>query len=279
MSFEGAFDSIEQASEKQIRAEQGDYIVDGLLYCGKCHTPKQVRVVILGFERTPMCLCKCAAERKQQEAEEEKRREFERRVKELRKAGFPESQMEQWTFESSDSPDSRYSAIAKRYVENFAQMRADGKGLLLFGDVGVGKTFLAACIVNALISQGIPCLMTNFARLTNTLGGMFEGKQEYIDKLNGFPLVMIDDLGAERDTEYVGEIVHNIIDSRCREGLPLIVTTNLTGEELANPRDMRKRRIYSRLLEMCIPVKFEGEDRRQAGLKENFGRYADVLGL
>ena len=79
MSFEGAFDSIERASEKQIRAEQGDYIVDGLLYCGKCHTPKQVRVVILGFERTPMCLCKCAAERKQQEAEEEKRREFERR--------------------------------------------------------------------------------------------------------------------------------------------------------------------------------------------------------
>ena len=279
MSFEGAFDSIERASEKQIRAEQGDYIVDGLLYCGKCHTPKQVRVVILGFERTPMCLCKCAAERKQQEAEEEKRREFERRVKELRKAGFPESQMEQWTFESSDSPDSRYSAIAKRYVENFAQMRADGKGLLLFGDVGVGKTFLAACIVNAVISQGIPCLMTNFARLTNTLGGMFEGKQEYIDNLNGFPLVVIDDLGAERDTEYVGEIVHNIIDSRCREGLPLIVTTNLTGEELANPRDMRKRRIYSRLLEMCIPVKFEGEDRRQMGLKENFGRYADVLGL
>ena len=166
-----------------------------------------------------------------------------------------------------------------RYVENFAQMRADGKGLLLFGDVGVGKTFLAACIVNALISQGIPCLMTNFARLTNTLGGMFEGKQEYIDNLNGFPLVVIDDLGAERDTEYVGEIVHNIIDSRCREGLPLIVTTNLTGEELANPRDMRKRRIYSRLLEMCIPVKFEGEDRRQMGLKENFGRYADVLGL
>lgn len=279
MGFVGAFDSIERASEKQIKAEQGDYIVDGLLYCGKCHTPKQARVVILGFERTPMCLCKCAAERKQREAEEEKRREFERRVKELRRAGFPESQMEQWTFENSDSPNSQYSLIAKRYVANFAQMRADGKGLLLFGDVGVGKTFLAACIVNALINQGVPCLMTNFARLTNTLSGMFEGKQEYIDKLNSFPLVVIDDLGAERDTEYVGEIVHNIIDSRCREGLPLIITTNLDGKELENPKDIRKRRIYSRLFEMCIPVKFEGEDRRQAGLKENFGRYADVLGL
>ncbi|MEY8381953.1 ATP-binding protein [Christensenellaceae bacterium 44-20] len=279
MGFVGAFDSIERASEKQIKAEQGDYIVDGLLYCGKCHTPKQARVVILGFERTPMCLCKCAAERKQREAEEEKRREFERRVKELRWAGFPESQMEQWTFENSDSPNSQYSLIAKRYVANFAQMRADGKGLLLFGDVGVGKTFLAACIVNALINQGVPCLMTNFARLTNTLSGMFEGKQEYIDKLNSFPLVVIDDLGAERDTEYVGEIVHNIIDSRCREGLPLIITTNLDGKELENPKDIRKRRVYSRLFEMCIPVKFGGEDRRQAGLKENFGRYADVLGL
>ena len=279
MSLEAGFDRIARASEEQIRIQEGDYQKNGLWYCGKCNTPKQVRLTILGKEKMPMCLCECAEKHREVKKQEEKQRDFDRRVKELRKAGFPEAQMEHWTFANSDSPDSKYSKIAKRYVENFENMCADGKGLLLLGGVGTGKTFLASCIVNALIDHGVPCLMTNFARLTNTLSGMYEGKQEYIDSLSSFPLVVIDDLGAERDTEYVGEIVHNIIDSRYREGLPLIVTTNLTGRELESPADIRKKRIYSRLFEMCIPVKFEGVDRRKNNLKQSYGKYMEVLGL
>lgn len=274
-----AFEAIERATTSQVAVEEGDYIKDGLLHCGKCNTPKQARVVLFGEVRTSYCLCKCATEKVQAKKEEEKRREFDEKVKRLRKMGFPEAQMEGWTFELDDQPDSRYSQIAKRYVDNFQRMRSDGRGLLLFGDVGVGKTFIAACIINALIDKGVPCMMTSFGRITNTLSGMFEGKQEYIDQMSDFTLLAIDDLGTERDTEYVGEIVYNIIDNRYREGLPLIVTTNLSAQDLKSPTDIRKKRVYSRLLEMCIPIEVKGTDRRKQKLKNTYADYKDILGL
>lgn len=279
MGFREAFDGIERAAAQNIRAEQGDYEVDGLLYCGKCNTPKQVRVNVLGQERTPMCLCKCAAEQKEREEAERKRQEFEKRVKELRKSGFPDEEMLKWTFDKDDKTNQKLSTVAINYANNFKKMREDGKGLLLYGDVGVGKTFAAACIANALIDCGIPCLVTNFTRLVNTIGGMFDGKQEYIDRFNMFPLLVIDDLATERDSEFVSEIVYTIIDSRYRAGLPLIVTTNLTGAELENATNTKKKRIYSRLYEMCIPIKCEGEDRRKQRLKGDYAHYKDILGF
>jgi DNA replication protein DnaC len=167
----------------------------------------------------------------------------------------------------------------KRYVENFDEFRKQGKGLLLFGTVGTGKSFAAACIVNSLIDKGCPALMTNFGRIANTVSGMFEGKQEYYDSLNRFPLLALDDLSAERKTEYMQEIVFNVVDSRYRAKLPLIVTTNLTWQELANPQDITYQRIFSRLLEMCIPVKFEGSDKRIEGLKNSLAGARELLGL
>ena len=112
--------------------------------------------------------------------------------------------------------------------------------------------------------------MTNFARLTNVISGMYEGKQEYLDRLNEYDLMVIDDLASERNTEYMGEIVQNIIDSRYRSGLPLIITTNLTADELKHPADIRKERVYSRLFEMCIPIEVKYQDRRKNRLKAEY---------
>jgi len=77
----------------------------------------------------------------------------------------------------------------------------------------------------------------------------------------------------------MGEIVQNIIDSRYRSGKPLIVTTNLTGEELQNPADIRKQRTYSRLYEMCIPFCVKGNDRRQKKLRSDYAGVKNLLGL
>ena len=272
-------DGLERRAAENIKAEQGDYIVDGLLYCGKCQTPKQCRVTILDRERTPMCLCKCESEKLAKEEEERKRIEFEKRVKELRKIGFPESDMQNLTFANDDRPNEKISIVARNYVDNFSKMKADGKGLLLFGTVGTGKTYAAACIANALIDKGYSVLMTNFARIANTVQGLFEGKQDYYDSLNRFPLLILDDLSAERKTEYMQEIVFNVIDSRYRAGLPMIVTTNLSSEELKKPADISYQRTYSRLLEMCIPVKVEGKDRRREKLKDSFEEYKNILGI
>lgn len=270
---------IEQRANNSIKEEQGDYILNGLLHCHKCNTPKQCRVTLLGEEITPRCLCKCEVEKREREEAEQKRVEFARRVKEMRRAGFPDDEMQNWTFTADDRANERITNVALKYVEKFDTMRADGKGLLLYGTVGTGKTFAAACIANALIDKGYPCLVTNFARLINTISGMYDGKQEYIDGLNRFALLVIDDLASEADTEYRNEIIFNVIDSRYRAGLPMIITTNLTAAELKNSADIRKQRIYSRLFERCIPVEVKGSDRRRDKLKDDYKAYSDLLGL
>ena len=105
--------------------------------------------------------------------------------------------------------------------------------------------------------------MTNFALILNDLAATFEGKNEYISNLCRYPLLILDDFGMERGTEYGLEQVYNVIDSRYRSGKPLIVTTNLTLTELQNPQDTPHARIYDRLLEMCAPVCFSGENFRR----------------
>ena len=278
MGFKEAFDDIVGASEN-VRAE-GDYIgEDGFLYCGKCHTPKQGEFKMPWGTIRPYFLCECMTAKRDREEEERKKRERMETIKALRMAGFAEAEMRQWTFDTDDCANERVSAVSKNYAELFSKMKTIGKGLLFFGDVGTGKTFAAACIVNALIDKGYPCLMTNFTTLINTISGMYTGKQEYIDKLNRYDLLVIDDLAAERNTEYANEIVYNVIDARYRAGLPLIITTNLTSEELKKPKETQKKRIYSRLLEMCFPVEVQGGDRRRKKCSEDFDMYKDMLGL
>lgn len=280
MDISNTINGIERMAAENIKAEQGDYIGDdGLLYCGKCQTKKQTKVNILGVDRFPMCLCKCEAEKREREEAERKRLEFLKHIKDLRRTGFPESKMQEWTFANDDGGNEKISRVAKNYAENFDKMRADGKGLLFFGTVGTGKTYTAACIANALIDKGVPVLMTNFARIANTVQGLFEGKQAYYDSFNRYPLLILDDLSAERKTEYMQEIVFNVIDSRYRAGLPLIVTTNLTGDELKHPADVTNQRTYSRLLEMCLPIEVTGTDRRREKLKEDFAEYKELLGI
>ena len=99
--------------------------------------------------------------------------------------------------------------------------------------------------------------MTNFALILNDLAASFENRNEYISRLCRYPLLIIDDFGMERGTEYGLEQVFNVIDSRYRSGKPLIVTTNLTLDDLPHSR------IYDRLLSMCVPVRFTGENFRQ----------------
>ena len=121
-----------------------------------------------------------------------------------------------------------------------------------------GKTFAAACIANALIDRGVPALVTSFPRILN--GGW--DKSEIISQMKRFPLMVIDDLGAERQSEYAQEIVYAVVDERYKTRKPLIVTTNLTLDEMNDPKSMDYKRIYSRIQEMCVPVYFKGGSRR-----------------
>ena len=281
MDLKSIIGGIEARAAEAIKINAGDYIDEktGLLMCGNCHTKKQTEVNLLGEVRRPMCLCKCEAERREKEEAERKRLELQKRVREYRRMGIPETSMQEWTFANDDRSNEKLSEAMRKYADNFEEFLKKGKGLLLFGTVGTGKTYLAACIANALIDKGYPVLMTNFARIANTVQGMYEGRQEYYDSMNRFPLLILDDLSAERKTEYMQEIVFNVIDSRYRAGLPLIVTTNLTSEELQNPSDISYQRTFSRLLEMCLPVRVEGKNKRLEKLKSDIKPMKDFLGL
>lgn len=280
--FEQVIEGLAVKAAQANPPKAGDYMKDGLLYCGKCNTPKQCRVqnpFEAGRIDVRSCICKCKAEEIKAKEDAARQAELDARIRDMRRIGFPDDDMQNWTFSRDDGTNEKVSRVMHNYVDKFEQMKKDGKGLLLYGTVGTGKTFASACVANALIDKGYPCLMTNFARLRNTLMGMYDGKQKYIDGLNRFDLLIIDDLGSEADTEFMGEVVQNIIDSRYRAGLPLIITTNLTGQELKHPTDIRKQRIYSRLLEMCLPLEVAGQDRRRKKLTEQYKGYADMLGL
>lgn len=257
--------ALEELSKRGAKINEGDYIgEDGLLYCGKCHTRKQVRLKWTnGEEFTPFCLCKCEAAKREKEEEEQRQRERMYRIQDYKRAGFPDAELRNCTFANDDSPNSLASKAAHNYVKHFNNFKKAGKGLMFFGNVGTGKTFLAACIANALMDEMHPCLVTNFSRIINTLQGMYEGKQTYIDSLNNYDLLVIDDLAAERNTEYVNEIVYNVIDSRYRSGKPLIVTTNISPDAMNAETDISRKRIYSRISEMCMQIEVKGVDRRK----------------
>lgn len=270
--------ALEARANAAIKTEEGDYIKDGLLYCGKCHTPKQCKVT--AFDKTffPKCMCQCEQEREAKAKEEAEKRDLMERIKRYRKMGFPESQMQYWTFENDDQSRPKLTEMAKRYVNNFNKFYGEGKGLLLHGDVGTGKTYIACMIANALIDKGYPVLVTNFARILNTLQSTFE-RQEYLDSLNQFKLLVIDDLGVERDTGFAKEQVFNIIDSRYRAGKPMIITTNLSMQKLATESDLSDKRVYDRIIERCFPVEVSGESRRIKKLINSREEMKDLLGI
>ena len=157
-------------------------------------------------------------------------------------------------------------------------MRAENLGLFLWGGVGTGKSFLAGCIANALIEQEVPVHMTNFARILNELNSSFSGRNEVVDKLCCYPLLVIDDFGMERGTEYALEQVYNIVDSRYRSQKPLIVTTNLPLNEIRHPQDTAHARIYDRILEMCVPISCIGASLRKENAQKKLESMKSLIG-
>lgn len=252
---------------------------DGLATCSNCHGKREVIIEVLGRVRKVNCVCKCQQAAIKAEEEAVERRARLRQVEELRRTGFTDKQLMAWTFENDDGSQPKLFKIAKKYVENFEELKKEGKGLLLYGGVGCGKTYAAASIANALVDKEIPAMVTNFARIANKLQEKFDKKQAYLDSLNKFDLLVIDDLGAERSTEFMQEIVYNVVDARYRSGLPMIITTNLSIDTIKNPENTAESRIYDRILEKCFPVEVKGSSHRRKNIRADYENMKGILGL
>lgn len=237
---------------------------DGLIYCSKCLTPRQKRFEVAGKRMEPRCMCACQTAEYENREQERKHREFLDMVAKNRSVGLPDPELRKHTFENDLGYNPKQMEMAKRYVQHWDEFLASSTGLLLWGDVGTGKSYIAGCIANALLDKGVPVIMTNFARLLNKLTDMYSGdRNAYIDSFKKYPLIIIDDLGMERDSEFAREQVFSVIDSRYRSQLPIIVTTNLSLEELKDTTDLFKARIYDRVLERCLPIRVNEQNIRE----------------
>lgn len=255
-----------------------EYMKDGHAYCKTCHERKDGEVKsLMDMKFIFKNNCKCDRER----FENQKQREKEQEIERLKRSCF--ISMSQWayTFDNYKGEKDKSYTIAKNYVKEYEQMKKENIGLLFCGTVGSGKTYLACCIANALIEEYmIRVKIRNFAQIINDLqkSGFDLDKNEYIESLTNVSVLILDDLGIERDTSYAKEQVYNIVNSRYLKQKPTIFTTNLPYEKIQNSDDgVEYERIYSRIIEMCIPIKVMGEDFRKRLQKEKLKQNKERL--
>lgn len=254
-------------------ANPGDYVSPaGLLICGRCGEPRQCRTHLLGRDRIVGCACRCDREVYEAERKALKDAETRKRIEAMREACIPEG-LRDWTF--STSSGSPQLSQAMKYVEAWPRMAEYNIGLLLWGSTGSGKTRTGACIANAMIDRGIRAGITSTAELMSVA---YNDRPATIRKLIGLDLLVLDDLGAERDSAYAAETMYSVIDGRLKCARPMIVTTNLGLEDIRSPGDMVRERVYQRVLEVCQPVRFVERNWRPEISAEKRKILAEVFG-
>ena len=259
MEMMGIIDGIVKRTADNVPSTGNDFIgTDGLIYCGKCGKAKQKRVEIMGNEIIPFVPCACELEVQRQEEEERRRWQWEQRVLMNRMSCFQDERLMNWTFENSDG-DEPTLKIMRKYCDNFDEFYRSGKGLILYGNVGVGKTYAAACVANELVDHGREVHMTDFSRIINTLWGLKEGKQKYLDGLQSYDLLIIDDLGTEMVTPMSLSALYTLLNTRLINGRKIIISTNCSDEELQRRYTPQ---ICSRLQGEFLCLPFAGTDIR-----------------
>lgn len=262
--------------------KDGDYIgQDGFLYCGKCHTRKEAEVKWFGkgTRKVPI-MCRCQEEELRIRDDRIHREEETRSIQRAKISSMMDDTFQTATFENFQvrKENENHLKIAKNYCEKFQTMYERNQGLLFYGTVGTGKSYTAACIANYLLERNTSVVMTSFVRILQEMKGFDREKEEsFSERLNNVRLLIIDDLGAERSTDYALEKVYGIIDSRYRAKKPLILTTNLTLQQMQNTTDIRYERIYDRIFEMCYPMEFTGVSWRKRQAFQRFEETRKIL--
>lgn len=143
------------------------------------------------------------------------------------------------------------------------------KGLLLSGDIGVGKTHLAAGITNELNRRLYSTYFGNIVDIISFFKTTYNrdsliNENDLIDIITErVDLLIIDDLGKENSTENTLSLLYQIINKLYQNKKPIIITTNLSAVKLSEKLGERGDSIVSRICAMCIPVDMIGKDRRR----------------
>lgn len=272
------------AKVKPKRHER-DYVKNGLLYCYRCQTPKEYEITYnFGNEcKTTIVPVMCDCEKDEFEEQAKRQAMNDRAIwkQKMIARGLGRQALRECTFENDDKSNPKITEICQSYVDNYKQMYEENIGLLLAGDVGTGKTFYSLMIANALIDKGTKVKFTNIAKEINNLQNAYpEERQRILDDIINCHLLILDDVGAERNTSYAVEQIYNIINSRYEANKPLIVTTNLSIEEFENVSDVNFKRIYDRINSMCqVKLIVPGKSKRITKTKEKVKTALNLLGV
>ena len=266
--YEQLFNELVKRSKAALPPAETDAVGDdGLRFCTICGKKRETFVRPSWAPEALKVPIRCDCDREEDQAFAKKQRQEERKraVSSMKSISFDDPKMKAASFAGKGTEMNKAVNTTFRFLENFDKLAAMGQGLLLYGPTGVGKTFAVACLVNALNDQGVPAVLTSFPAIADWMTEDLDHRNAKIRQLQDAELLAIDDLGAERSSEYMQETVERIIDARYRSKKPLIITTNLRPEEMKAPNNVQRSRIYSRIKEMCVPVAITGEDRRSSG--------------
>lgn len=239
------------------------------------------RVITLDYER---CKCKDAQKywneydlKKSRIIEEEKKlelmQEFSRKVEKIIKNSKMSKRNLSYKFDNFEINNSNKKVFnnLKNYSEKLVS-NIEKKGLILVGNNGVGKTHLACSIANKFIENGIPVIYGTLINLLAELRNSYEidnniSEMEIIKLYENVDLLIVDDLGKEKPSEWGLEKLFTIINSRYENNLPVIITTNYNHNSLVKRLSINEeietaKSIISRLYEMCYLVKIDDIDHR-----------------
>lgn len=157
--------------------------------------------------------------------------------------------------------------LCRQYAERF-ENNDEGYGVMLYGTVGTGKTHLAASIGNYIVYEhGYDVYFMPFTELLNTLKNNMNDKdfiKGFMKRLYNTDLLIMDDLGKEKYTDWAAEQLFSLLDNRYRDCKPIIVTTNYTPQQLSQRVD---EAIMSRLIGTCTVIGMNGRDYRTSKRK------------
>ncbi|HYF90628.1 MAG TPA: ATP-binding protein [Symbiobacteriaceae bacterium] len=180
-------------------------------------------------------------------------------------------------FETTVYPaqDRDYMAKLMRYCKQFAESVTRGEAvesLLLMGDVGRGKTFLSSAIANVVVSARKTVVYLTFSEFLDLVRmhkfDDDEVYQEGVQRLMDVDLLILDDLGAEKVTEFVAQELFTIINHRMNRKAPMVASTNLGPAEL---EETYGSRIASRLLNGFDACLLKGQDVRKVLRERRMG--------
>lgn len=192
--------------------------------------------------------------------------EFHEGLRKNARRGYTSLPEKDWqvTFESLEVIPQNAEQIARLKKWNPTMT----KGVVLYGSVGTGKSTCCKAIINAFASKEYRCLFISVADAMQRLKDAIDKEGTTVghetDKLIEPQLLLLDDLGAEKSTEWATERIFVIFEKRAAQSKHTIFTTNLTPKELSG---IYKERIADRMREFCSWVEFPGESFRKKNFK------------